>query len=244
MRGRPLTQAQKDKMAAGRRAARQNRAESARVAPAPGVDYAEVMERGGHSVGTGFAKELSQALGEFMLAHQQQPGSGKQNIPPALFKRRMQKWREMEELLSDLQAAGERPLYELGADLFADDILVPAFRTENGRQVATRIRFDRIPNETMVPKNEPARRVMALYMEAIGGKTPDLGDQTMEAYLKRPRIADVVGAPLEEPAVMSRPRAIHEASVEVLEDTPPEERTYLGVRKVLGTVQPEMAGKL
>lgn len=242
----PLSEEQKLKMALGRqRAAEARKAERDARRAQGGVDYAQQMEGAGHNpLGSGFAKELSQALGEFMVQHTAGGTSGVKQIAPAVFARMRKKWQEAEELLDEIKhSGGEKPIYELTADLFADDILIPASRVENGREIATRIRFETMPNETMIPKNEPARRVMALYMEAIGGKTPDLGETTMQAYLNRPRIADIVGAPLEQAASMGQPGTIAQASVEVLEDTPLEERTYLGPRKVLGTVQPEIASK-
>jgi hypothetical protein len=236
----PISDEHKLAMALGRQKAREERLAAKRERQSRGVDYAEQMDRGGHNPTTpGFAAELVQALG----------AAGVLNAPglrASQVKRFSQAaWDEMVEAVEEMRRnGGEKPIYELTLPMFCDDILIPASRNEGGRAIATRIRFPDIPNESFIPKNEPARHIYSLYMKAIGGQTPDLGDQTMEAYLRRPRLADLVDGPIEQAQVMSQPKSIPEARVEVLEDTPLEERTYLGVRKVLGTVQPEIAGKL
>lgn len=168
-------------------------------------------------------------------------GGGKKAISPQILKDRRDAWDAMEELLAQYLASGEKPVYELTGPLFCDDVLIEPTYQVNGAAVARRINFIDIPNEQMVPKNDSARRVMELFLRAIGGKTPDLGDTTYEAYLNRPRVAQIVGEPQGAPIVGS-PGQRHEARATILEDTPLEERRYVGPHKQMGTVLPEIAG--
>src|SRR5579884_3265323 len=184
--------------------------------PAPGRDYDEAL--GG---------QLAAAIASLTQAN----ASGPKSVPPALLRQRAKAHTEMLELLEELREKGEVPLYELRADFFCDDVLVPQGR---------RIRYPEIPNEAMEPKNEAARRVMALYMRSIGGRTPDLADQSYEAYLRRPRLAQVIG---EEATVspLGRPGTLAAAKLQVLEDEdkPAEPQVYLGPRRVHGTAPVE-----
>lgn len=168
-------------------------------------------------------------------------GGGRKQIAPAVLRERKEAWARMEELLAEYRESGDTPIYELTAPLFCDDVLIPATRQEGRGTVATRIQFGDIPNEQMIPRNDPAKKVFELYLRAIGGKTPDLGDQSYEAYLNRPRVAQVIGEPLEAP-LLGSPGQVHQARAVVLEDTPAEERRYVGPKKQLGTLQPEVHG--
>ncbi len=228
--------------------------------PSPGVDYVSSVgvapeERADMSIADvaaekvavatdGGAKEvatqIASALAELVGVAN---GGGKRQIPPHVIKERRDALADMHVLLAHYRDTGEMPLYELTAPLFADDILIPATRQDGRYTVATRIHFVDAPNEQMVPRNEPAQQIMALYLKGIGGKTPDLADQSYEAYLNRPRIAAVVGAPIETP-MMGTPHALHEARATVLENTPAEEQRYVGPRKQMGTVQPEVHGTI
>ncbi len=119
---------------------------------------------------------------------------------------------DMEKLLASYVADDVYPRYRLSADQFQADEFIPATRVDRfGSLVATEIDFQGIPNETMHPMTEPARKVHDLYMRYIGGTTPDLADQSMEAYQNRPGRARVVGAPTTPPPLAtmapSTPRA-------------------------------------
>jgi hypothetical protein len=166
-------------------------------------------------------------------------GGGRKAISPQVLKDRREAWEKMEELLAHYRVTGEKPIYELTGPLFCDDVMIEPTYQVNGATIARRINFIDIPNEQMVPKNDSARRVMELFLRGIGGKTPDLGDTTYEAYLNRPRIAQVIGEPQGTPMVGS-PGRLHEARATILEDTPAEERRYVGPQKQMGTVLPEI----
>lgn len=194
--------------------------------PAPGLDYDAALGGAVTEQGVGFADNLAAALAAFVQSN----SSGPKPLPPALIRQRAKAHAEMLELLAELKEKGEMPLYELRADFFCDDVLV-----NEGRS----IRYCEIPNEGMEPKNEAARRVKALFLRWIGGRTPDLADQSYEAYLRRPRLAQVVG---EENFVspLGRPGTLAGAKVEVMEDEEPAApKVSYGSRPVYGTAPVE-----
>jgi hypothetical protein len=234
--------------------------------PAPGQDYVRAVgltpeERAEISIAdvaeqkaaqiqhehAGSAKDVASAIASALADLVGIANGGRKQISPAVLQARRQAWEDMEVLLEHYRENGEKPLYELTAPLFCDDVLIEASRTIKGPEgtanIATRIHFVDIPNEQMVPKNNSASKIHELYLKAIGGKTPDLGDTTYEAYLNRPRVAQVIG---ETPGVpmLGSPGTLRGSRATVLEDTPAEERRYVGPQKQMGTVQPEVHGTI
>lgn len=191
-----------------------------------------------------FAKMIATSIAELTAQHQ--PTQGRRApIPASVLRARADAWEEMQALLDDIRRRVDRgdvqrPLYELTQPLFCDDELIPATRKEGNKEYPTRIRYSEVPNEWMVPKDALARQVHALYMQAIGGQSKDLGDVTYEAYLNRPRAAEVDGQMRQAP-LLGTPKARHQSRAEVI-DAPPEEgeARNVGPRKVLGTLQPEL----
>lgn len=200
--------------------------------PAPGVDYDAATGGAASAAGNAFAEQLATALAQFTGANQ----TGPKPIPPALQRQRAKAHAEMLDLLATLSGRGETPLYELRKDFYCDDVLVPE---------GTKILYGETPNEAMAPLNEPARRVVALFMRSIGGQTPDLGDQSYEAYLNRPRRAQVLGEENRAPSPLGRPGSLADAKVTIIEDEEPREAaTYLGPRRVMGSAPVERPGAI
>jgi hypothetical protein len=155
-----------------------------------------------------------------MQRHAPPPSKDPRAVPPEIQRRRDEAHEKMLVLLDEIQR-GERevPLYMLTQDFFDGWSLIPALKPasqKGGQETYNHIRFDRIPNEFMLPKNPIAREVYGLYMESIGGATPDLGDQTYEAHRNRPRYEDApvfpsrapqrsTGAQIVEPAKLFTP---------------------------------------
>jgi hypothetical protein len=76
--------------------------------------------------------------------------------------------------------AAEAPRYQLIAPLYAGDEFMP-----EGEIIE--VDEDFIPNEHMIPLNEPAKAAFQAFMDHVNGKTPDLGDIVEKAYRERPR---------------------------------------------------------
>lgn len=159
-----------------------------------GVDYEQAT---GQSVDDGhFINRLVHALENNATANT----SGPKPLSAAERNARAQAFASMEALIEKHKASDIRPRYRLATEQFIGDELIPATRvTGQGQVVATVIRFEGIPNETMHPLDEPARKVHELYMRSIGGQTPDLADISMDAYKNRPGRVQVEGAPVAPP---------------------------------------------
>jgi hypothetical protein len=76
--------------------------------------------------------------------------------------------------------AAEAPRYQLISPLYAGDEYIP-----EGEIIDTEDDF--VPNESMIPMNEPARVAFQKFMDQVNGKTPDLGDIVEAGYRNRPR---------------------------------------------------------
>lgn len=202
--------------------------------PAPGQDYDAAVGGAAGSLGAAFADNLAAALAAFTQANT----SGPRALPPALLRQRAAAHDDMLVLIEELREKGDVPLYELRAEFFCDDVLV---------REGARIRYAEIPNESMEPKNEAARQVMALYMRSIGGRTRDLAEESYEAYLRRPRVAQIVG---EEIAVspLGRPGTREAARVSVVEEENAmgslAQARHLGPRREFGTAPVERPDKM
>lgn len=76
--------------------------------------------------------------------------------------------------------AAEAPRFQLIAPLYAGDEFMP-----EGEIIE--VDDDFIPNEHMIPLNDPAREKFQAFMDKVNGKTPDLGDIVEAGYRNRPR---------------------------------------------------------
>jgi hypothetical protein len=76
--------------------------------------------------------------------------------------------------------SAEAPRYQLISPLYAGDEYIPIDEVIETEQ-------DFIPNEGMIPLNEPAKEAFQTFMDSVNGKTPDLGDIVEQGYRNRPR---------------------------------------------------------
>jgi len=76
--------------------------------------------------------------------------------------------------------AAEAPRYQLISPLYVGDEYIP-----EGEVVETDNDF--IPNEGMIPMNDPAKAAFQKFMDSVNGRTPDLGDIVESGYRNRPR---------------------------------------------------------
>lgn len=77
--------------------------------------------------------------------------------------------------------AAEAPRYQLISPLYAGDEYIPE------GEIIEVDDADFVPNEHMIPLNEPAKAVFQAFMDKVNGKTPDLGDIVEQGYRNRPR---------------------------------------------------------
>jgi hypothetical protein len=77
--------------------------------------------------------------------------------------------------------AAEAARYQLIAPLYAGDEFIPE------GEVIENDDADFVPNEHMIPLNEPARIAFQAFMDKVNRKTPDLGDIVEAGYRNRPR---------------------------------------------------------
>lgn len=116
-----------------------------------------------------FARHLAAQIAE--LADQ---GNGKKSrVAPAVLEKRRLARERMEDLLVEAFSTGNTPQYGLKAAQYLDEVLVqPTYIDGNHRRMQTKIGWDKVPNEGMVPMNPVAADIFAAFMESIGGESP------------------------------------------------------------------------
>lgn len=167
------------------------------------------------------AQATAQANAQYLYAQNSNRSSARP-LSPAETDARQEAHDEMQRLLANYEETGAAPRYEIRGPepggFFVDDVLIERGAT---------IEFYRIPNEQMEPLNTPARQIMALYLRSIGGSTPDLADQSYEAYHNRPREAHIVGG-RSDPPPLGTPRGAN-PTVRVIGDDGEAEADMPGV---------------
>lgn len=209
--GKPLTQAQKARMAAGREAAQARRKEAASGPDAlaalmanPGVAgalagliEAAVAARLGTGPTTSTAEptsemaNLAKALERTLILNASQLPGYKAPLPADEVERRAAAFVEMKALLAEYERAGTPPEYYVGAKCwYAGAMMHP-----EGKAVGTYLP----PVHDFEPTNEQGRRVLAAMHAWIGGPPQDIGKELGEAM--RAARAPLIGAaaPAEPP---------------------------------------------
>ena len=125
-----------------------------------------------------FARELAMNL--TLLANQ---NAKIKPLPPEEVIRREKARALMERLIEEAQASDDVPEYKLKAAVYLDEqVVAPIYRDDHTkRQMQTRIGYPLAPNEEMVPINASARRIHAAFMDSIGGTTPNIPEQRVQA---------------------------------------------------------------
>lgn len=196
------------------------------------ADYDDMVGGKVGSDAEGFAALLANAIQQAVAVGVS--NNGKAPVPPALLKKRHDAHNRMHELLVQFEESDTPPRYEVivphPGGFFIDDVLLP-----NGEIID----YCGVPNEGLAPLNDAGRQVMEQFLISIGGGTPDLADQSYEAYVNRPRQAALVSARPEAPA-LGTPRTLQAAKVAVVEQQP---RRYVGPRRAMGTAPVESPGQ-
>lgn len=98
------------------------------------------------------------------------PKNVSRTLDPAVSAQRKEYREKMIALLVGAHARGEKPIYQLRTTMWLNDTLCqPQWRDEGSKQFRqTEIAWDRVPNEAMIPMNDLAKEVFALFQGAIG----------------------------------------------------------------------------
>ena len=269
MKGQKLSDQHKLNMALGRQQARLRRIEERQRRAEQGRDYFDIVGgdpaqraesapniadvvTGAVTAAQGtnaaeIAAAVAAAVAKVFTQHAPPPSpNGPKTVPPEIQRRRNEARERMEVLLDDVRrGTRETPVYDLTADFYDGWKYIEAnvtHKTPDGLTVTrpARIRHKGEPNESMVPVNEIAREISAAYMEYIGGKTPDLAEQSYNAYRDRPRYdqgAQVL-SPTEKPIfpgghMAERAQMAQERGAEVIMNPPEEDIIYTGPPAVM-----------
>lgn len=118
---------------------------------------------------------FANALGT-TIARMSKPDGMRTIVAPEVQAERDKAWTQMVDLLVKLKAASIWPIYYIKAPCFLNNMLVePEWRDEGTKRMeATRIRWDREPNEAMVPdpNSQEALEVWRLYKLSKGTAAP------------------------------------------------------------------------
>ena len=162
------------------------------------------------------AEQLLLRLVEGMENFASSGGRGVRQIPPAEQRAMESAHAQMMQLLAEYEEKGIVPRYLITTPapggFFVDDVLI-----ESGQEVEHYFP----PNEGMEPQNQPARNIFMLFLRSIGGHTPDLADQSYDAYHNRPRSVNLVGQ-RPEPPPLGTPRAQSEVRIVGADRSPSE----------------------
>lgn len=145
------------------------------------------------------------------IAEVSDPGNQRKRVSPEVMEARREGAARMESLVLDYAARGIVPEYELTRAVYLAEELVPATYTDRDHvQRRTRIEWPGIPNEGMVPHNEPAREIFGAFMQSIGGATKNVtrespmlsgkgetGNQSGLKVLHKPEVRE--GSPVSKP---------------------------------------------
>lgn len=129
-------------------------------------------------------------------------GSGKIYVDPVVLEWRDKKMAELKTLLVELRAQNEVPVYRLIGKVqlpigsLGPVMIDPLYRDRQKVQHNTELDWPGMPNLMMQPVNEPARRVMTLFREAVGEELPH-GEEDLGAIALSPTGAVVRGAAAE-----------------------------------------------
>lgn len=127
---------------------------------------------------TDFAKVMANEMA-LRIAQISGQGTGKIYIDPVVVEERKTAMRKLGELLVELRAKRQIPVYrliqktQLPMGRLGPVVVEPLYRNDRNQQASTEIGWDRVPNLAMEPIGEPAESVFALFRAAIGAELPD-----------------------------------------------------------------------
>lgn len=160
---------------------------------------------------------------------------GRRRIAPEELAKRIRAREQMEALIQKTIHAGVQPTYNLTQKQYMGERIIEPFWIDRATKVThpTNVGWWIEPNEFMVPTNDEARAIHALFLESIGGgankRAPNLR-VTVGGLTVRSGGLDPSGGRSEAPQV-GRDR--HEATIRGQQGQTPEVLT-----RILGTLMP------
>src|SRR4029077_14473564 len=134
----------------------------------------------GHS-DRAFAENLALTISE--LIDQGRPGS-RRAVAPAVLAQRARSREAMTDAIIRCRAQGLRPEYETRQVCYLSEERVhPTFTGSDKKTYATRFAWPGVPNEAMVPMNEPAAEIHRHFLDSIGHvPLPSPSDPLVEGF--------------------------------------------------------------
>ena len=117
----------------------------------------------------GWARKLALALAEIS-----DQGTDRKRVAPELLEQRRIAAEKLKVVLAEVRANGEQPLYQLKNKIQVklrgkgEAIIEPLWLGNDKIHYPTEISSPDVPNLAMIPINEPAKRIYALFLESIG----------------------------------------------------------------------------
>ncbi len=100
-------------------------------------------------------------------------GTGRKRVAPEVMVQRARAHEDMEALIEAAKAAGEEPVYRLVSFVHLGEVKIsPIWVDRDRNQQSTEIGWDGIPNEAMIPVNEPAKAIHEAFLTSIGAEKP------------------------------------------------------------------------
>jgi hypothetical protein len=116
-----------------------------------------------------WARTLAMAMSE--IADQ---GTDRKRVAPEILAQRAEAAEELKRVLAEVRANGERPVYQLKNKVQVklrdkgETIIEPIWLGNDKIHYPTEIASPDCPNLAMIPINEPAKRIFALFLASIG----------------------------------------------------------------------------
>lgn len=130
--------------------------------------------------GHDFMGKLALAIGEL-----NDQGSGRKRVAPEILQQRARAHEKMVALLEQMEILGKKPRYRLVSKVYLDEQFIEPWRRDPAtkKAVPQTIKWSDIPSEAMVPINDDAKAVFALYRESLGSVERVAGLPARRAYL-------------------------------------------------------------
>ena len=139
-------------------------------------DARELASTSANSVDDNFAERLALAIASL---NQQMPGA-KKFVAPEVVQARKEAREKMTQRIIAARAANQAPRYALKNKVYLDEQIVDPFWIGVDRQQhQTEIEWPGVPSEAMIPLNDVAKDIYALFQESIGTKTDFLDDRPL-----------------------------------------------------------------
>ncbi len=152
-------------------------AAAAQAAIAPFLESLTANNAKGEKATAPVAGEAEMALFRgiaMAMAEVADQGTDRKRISPEILAQREAAAAKLKEVLAEVRANGEQPVYQLKNKVQVnlrgkgETIIEPLWLGNDKIHYPTEISSPDMPNLAMVPINEPAKRIFALFLESIG----------------------------------------------------------------------------